>query len=181
LKNPNQDIAILLERCASNDEKAQLALYNRYYKAMFNASYRIVADHALAEDIMQESFLKAFRKLNSFSGTVTFGSWLKKIVINTSITELQKLNKYSMESLSDGMEIADYAEEEISNYNELKAENVLKTIQSLKPNYKIILTLFFIEGYDMEEITSILNISSENCRTMMSRAKESLRNKISQL
>ena len=63
MKNQNLDIAILLERCAANDEKAQLALYNRYYKAMFNVSYRIISDHALAEDIMQECFLKAFKKL----------------------------------------------------------------------------------------------------------------------
>lgn len=181
MKNQNLDIAILLERCAANDEKAQLALYNRYYKAMFNVSYRIISDHALAEDIMQECFLKVFKKLDSFSGKVTFGAWLKKIVVNASITELKKTNKYTIESISDGMEIADWEAEESINYDQLKAEHVLKTIQSLKPNYKIILTLFFIEGYDLEEITGILNITNENCRTMMSRAKESLRNKISQL
>ena len=79
------------------------------------------------------------------------------------------------------MEIADWEAEESINYDQLKAEHVLKTIQSLKPNYKIILTLFFIEGYDLEEITGLLNITNENCRTMMSRAKESLRNKMSQL
>lgn len=147
---------------------------------MFNVSYRIVGDSYLAEDVMQESFLKAFRKLDSFSGNVTFGAWLKKIVINTSINELKKSNKYQFESLDDTTEIYDFKEES-ENYSELKAENVLKTIQNLKSNYKIILTLFFIEGYDLEEITGILNISNENCRTMMSRAKESLRKKLNEL
>lgn len=180
MKNQNLDIAILLERCKENNEKAQLTLYNQYYRAMFNVSYRIVGDSYLAEDIMQESFLKAFRKLDSFSGNVTFGAWLKKIVINTSINELKKSNKYQFESLDDTTEIYD-AKEESENYSELKVENVLKTIQSLKSNYKIILTLFFIEGYDLEEITGILNISNENCRTMMSRAKESLRKKLNEL
>jgi len=181
LKNQNTDITILLEHCAANNEKAQLTLYNMYYKAMFNTAYRIIGDHALAEDIMQESFLKAFRKLNTFSGKVTFGAWLKKIVINTSINELKKSNKYQIESLSNSIEIEDMNTDDTINYNALKAEQVLKTIQSLKPNYKIILTLFFIEGYDLEEITSILNISNENCRTMLSRAKESLRKKINEL
>jgi len=71
LKNQNIDIAILLKLCKENNEKAQLTLYNRYYKAMYNVSYRIVGDSYLAEDVMQESFLKAFAKLDSFSGNVT--------------------------------------------------------------------------------------------------------------
>jgi RNA polymerase sigma-70 factor (ECF subfamily) len=83
-------------------------------------------------------------------------------------------------SIEDTSEIYDFKEES-ENYSQLKAENVLKTIESLKSNYKIILTLFFIEGYDLEEITSILNITNENCRTMMSRAKESLRKKLNEL
>lgn len=180
MKNQNLDIAILLERCKENNEKAQLTLYNQYYRAMFNVSYRIVGDSYLAEDVMQESFLKAFTKLDSFSGNVTFGSWLKKIVVNTSINELKKTNKYQFESLDENLEVMDFKEES-ENYSELKAESILKTIQSLKSNYKIILTLFFIEGYDLEEITGILNISNENCRTMMSRAKESLRKKLNEL
>lgn len=178
MKNQNIDITLLLERCAANNEKAQLTLYNMYYKAMFNTAYRIVGNHTLAEDVMQESFLKAFRKLNSFSQKITFGAWLKKIVINTSINELKKSNKYQIESIDDAIEIKDFDNEDTIDYTILKAEQVLKTMQLLKPNYKIILTLFFIEGYDLEEITSILNISNENCRTMMSRAKESLRKKL---
>jgi len=180
LKNQDLDISKLLELCKENNEKAQLTLYNQYYKAMFNVSYRIVGDSYLAEDVMQESFLKAFRKLDTFSGNVTFGSWLKKIVINTSISELKKLNKHQFESLDENVDDL-IVKEESENFTELKAESILKTIQSLKSNYKIILTLFFIEGYDLEEITSILNISYENCRTMMSRAKESLRKKLNKL
>ena len=179
MKNQNQDITFLLECCAANNEKAQLTLYTMYYKAMYNVSFRIVSDSILAEDIMQESFLKAFTKLTSYDGTVTFGAWLKRIVINTSINELKKKSKYQIEPLSDSLELVDYNEDENTNYTDLKANQVIKTIQSLKLNYKIILTLFFIEGYDLEEITSILNISNENCRTMMSRAKESLRKKLS--
>jgi RNA polymerase sigma factor (sigma-70 family) len=181
LKNQNQEIAILLESCKENNQKAQLTLYNKYYRAMFNVAYRIIGDKNTAEDVMQESFLKAFKKLDSYSGNVTFGAWLKKIVINTSITELKKSNKYQFESIDENIGLIDNNEIETVSYSELKAESILKTIQSLKPNYKIILTLFFIEGYDLEEITQILNISYENSRTMMSRAKESLRKKLNVL
>jgi RNA polymerase sigma factor (sigma-70 family) len=181
LKNQEVDIAILLNLCKENNEKAQLTIYNKYYKAMFNVAFRIVNDYALAEDIMQESFLKAFTKLDSYSGKVTFGAWLKKIVVNNSIDEYKKLSKHQIETLDENTEVIDDSNDNSISYNELKAELVLKTIQSLKPNYKIILTLFFIEGYDLEEITQILNISYENCRTIMSRAKESLRTKLNAL
>lgn len=144
---------------------------------MFNVAFRIVNDKALAEEIMQDGFLSAFTKLDSYSGNVTFGAWLKKIVVNRSINELKKNSNYQTESLNENFELVDPNEEESLSVNSLKAEQVLKIMQDLKPNYKVILTLFFIEGYDLEEISGILNISNENCRTTMSRAKESLRKK----
>ena len=115
--------------------------------------------------------------MDSYSGTVTFGAWLKKIVVNRSINELKKNSNYQTEILDENFELVDPNEEEPLAENSLKAEQVLKIMQGLKPNYKVILTLFFIEGYDLEEISGILKISNENCRTTMSRAKESLRKK----
>ena len=144
---------------------------------MFNVAFRIVNDKTLAEEVMQDGFLSAFTKLDSYSGTVTFGAWLKKIVVNRSINELKKNSNYQTESLNENFELVDPNDEESLAVNSLKAEQVLKIMQGLKPNYKVILTLFFIEGYDLEEISGILNISNENCRTTMSRAKESLRKK----
>jgi RNA polymerase sigma factor (sigma-70 family) len=178
LKNHEIDINTLLDLCIKKNEKAQFTVYNKYYKAMFNVAFRIVNNHDLAEDIMQESFLKAFDKLETYNREVAFGAWLKRIVINNSINEFNKSNKHKIETLQDNVVIIDSQDDDHVSYNDLKAEVVLKTMQSLKPNYKVILTLFFIEGYDMEEIMQILNISYENCRTMMSRAKESLRTKL---
>jgi RNA polymerase sigma-70 factor (ECF subfamily) len=113
LKSPNSEIAILLQKCKENNQKAQLALYNMYCSAMFNVAFRIVSNKTLAEEIMQDSFLKAFTKLDSYSGKVTFGAWLKKIVINTSINELKKANQFQFESLNDGNEFEDINENDI--------------------------------------------------------------------
>lgn len=178
LKNQNLDISILLEQCKLNNQKAMLSVYNKYYKAMFNVSFRIVNNHELAEDIMQESFLNAFDKLDSFSGNVTFGAWLKRIVINKSITELHKTNKYKIESLDDNFDTSEEIESIDLDLTNEKVEYVLQKLNELKPNYKIIFTLFYIEGYDTEEICEILKITENNCRTMLSRAKESLKNKL---
>ena len=176
----NQNIELLLIQCKLQNQKAQFAVYNLYSKAMYNVAFRILGNQNEAENIMQDSFLKAFTKIDSYNSTSTFGAWLKKIVINKSINELKKSKAYSTEPLADHFEKVEEAESDLSFTNQ-KAEHVLKTIQSLKPNYKIILTLFFIEGYDQEEISEILNISYANCRTTLSRAKDSLRKKLEEI
>lgn len=173
----NQNIDLLLLQCKLQNQKAQTAVYKLYSGAMYNVAFRILGNQNEAENVMQDGFLKAFAKLETFNNDGTFGAWLKRIVINKSINELKKSKAYKTEALSENFEKIEDQDPEISFTNQ-KAEHVLKTIQSLKPNYKIILTLFFIEGYDLEEITELLKISYENCRTTMSRAKESLRKKL---
>ncbi|SFC62343.1 RNA polymerase sigma-70 factor, ECF subfamily [Flagellimonas taeanensis] len=158
-----------------------MEIYNRYYKAMYNTAYRIVKDSAEAEDVMQESFLSAFTKMHTFKGDVTFGAWLKRIVINNSIYQYKKQQKNRTADLDDVMykvEDNDGVASDQNGYTELKAQKVMETMKSLKDNYRVSLTLHLIEGYDYEEISEIMNISYANCRTMISRAKESLRNKL---
>src|SRR6056297_3760388 len=84
-------------------QSAQLEVYNRYYKAMYNTALRIVKDSAEAEDVMQESFLNAFTKLHTFKGDVAFGAWLKRIVINNSIYHYKKQQKKRAVDLDDVM------------------------------------------------------------------------------
>jgi len=147
---------------------------------MYNVSLRIVKDSAIAEDVMQESFLSALTKLDTFKGEVSFGAWLKRIVVNNSIHQYKKQLKRQEVDLSDVM----YKVEDNDGYvpdsgiDGLKAQKVIDTMKLLKDNYRISLTLHLIEGYDYEEISEIMNISYANCRTMISRAKDSLRNKL---
>lgn len=169
----NQDINQLMEGCKKGDAKAQFAIYKLYYKAMYNTAFRIVNDPFEAEDVMQESFLSAFTKLDSFSGQVTFGAWLKKIVINNSITALKKNHKYEMVPLE--KVTINAIEKDCSDYSELDVSAVLNKLATLKNNYKVALTLNLIEGYDCEEIAQIMDISYENTRTTISRAKNKLR------
>ena len=161
-------------------QSAQLEVYNRYYKAMFNTALRIVKDTAQAEDIMQESFLSAFTKLHTFKGEVTFGSWLKRIVINNSIHQYRKQQKKNEVALDEVMYKVEDNDGIASDhvFTELKAQKVMETMKDLKDNYRISLTLHLIEGFDYEEISEIMNISYANCRTTVSRAKESLRKKL---
>jgi RNA polymerase sigma factor (sigma-70 family) len=129
---------------------------------------------------MQDSFLLAFTKLDTLKDPKIFGSWLKRIVINNSIYHYKKNSKYNNVPLDDVIYKIEDASEGIdsSELTGLKTNQVLETMNTLKENYKICLTLHLIEGYDYEEIGDILNISQANCRTMISRAKESLRKKL---
>lgn len=173
-------IDALVQLCLAGNRTAQLEIYNRYYKGMYNVSLRIVKDSAIAEDVMQESFLSALTKLDTFKGEVSFGAWLKRIVVNNSIHQYKKQLKRQEVDLSDVM----YKVEDNDGYvpdsgiDGLKAQKVIDTMKLLKDNYRISLTLHLIEGYDYEEISEIMNISYANCRTMISRAKDSLRNKL---
>ena len=163
----------LIDACKSGDRKAQCKIYKLYYKAMFNASLRIVNDTTEAEDIMQESFLDAFRRLDSYSGEGSFGSWLKRIVINNSLDALRK----NRETVSIEGESLDFPEE-IKEENEEMIISQVKEIKSamtkLPDDYRIVLSLFLLEGYDHEEISEILKISNNLSRTRYVRAKQKL-------
>lgn len=176
----NQNIEQLLELCKSKDQRAQMEVYNRYYKAMYNTSYRIVKDSYKAEDIMQESFLSAFTKLDSLKEISMFGAWLKRIVVNNSIHYYHQNSKHQDVPLDNVVyKIED--DQGIAEDDELisiKASQIIATMKTLKENYQMSLNLHLIEGYDYEEICEIMNISHANCRTMISRAKESLRQKL---
>ena len=176
----NQNIEQLIQQCSIGNQNAQFEIYSRFYKAMYNTAYRIVKDQFVAEDIMQDSFLTAFNKLNNLNDNATFGSWLKRIVINNSIHYYNKNSKYDDVPLDNVIhKVEDHIGlESDCELIKLKAKQILETMKSLKDNYRIVLSLHLIEGYDYEEISKIMNISYANCRTTISRAKESLRHKL---
>ncbi len=165
----------LISECKLGDQKAQFKIYKLYYKAMYNTSLRIVGDVTDAEDIMQESFLSAFEKIEMYSETVAFGAWLKKIVVNRSLDYLNK-RKVIFEDIDSHFDLAEnvysdpVAEEETAS----KVALVKEAIKKLPDGYRVILSLYLIEGYDHEEIAEIMNISCNTSRSQLSRAKQKL-------
>lgn len=171
VKNIHED---LIRGCQVNDRKAQFQVYKLYYKAMFNTAIRIVNDSAQAEDIMQEAFLEAFRKIENYRSESSFGTWLKRIVINKSIDEIRKAKDIiSIDELD--VEVPVQSDDE--NYIQVlstRVEEIRKAIHALSDSYRIILSLYLLEGYDHEEIAQILGISYNLSRTRYSRARKKL-------
>jgi RNA polymerase sigma factor (sigma-70 family) len=168
--------APLIEECRKGSSKAQFRLYNQYSKAMYNLAFRILNNREDAEDILQETFVECFRNLDTFRFESTFGAWLKKILVNKCINQIKK-KKIDLTLVEDLPPVI-YEEEEEKEikYN---SEKIVKSIELLPDGYRIIITLYLLEGYDHSEISQILGITESTSKSQYSRAKEKLRNILS--
>jgi len=171
----------IIEDCKRNNRKAQLKLYNQYCDGMYIVAKRFVKDSFEAEDVVQEAFIKAFSKLHQYKAEVTFGSWLKRIVINKCIDSLKSKRQFMLELDEVHLKVVDSSyEDEWLVDDAITLEDVKKAISNLPEKYKYVVMLFLIEGYDHQEISQILNISEVASRTQLSRGKVKLRDLLKQ-
>ena len=162
--------APLIEECRKGSTTAQFRLYNQYSKAMYNLAYRMMNNREDAEDILQEAFLECFRNIGSFRFESTFGAWLKSILINRCINQLRKKKVELV--LSESLPPVMAEEEPEPVYDTVK---IFNGIEQLPDGYRIVLTLYLLEGYDHTEIAQILGITESTSKSQYSRAKEKLR------
>ncbi|MDR1054791.1 MAG: RNA polymerase sigma factor [Prevotellaceae bacterium] len=161
----------IIEGCKRRNTKAQMQFYNMFYKVLYNCCYRILPNSMDAEDAMQESFIKAFDKIDTI-GNAPPEAWLRRIAINTSIDKLKK-RRMALVELDDRMPVLDdepYDEEEVN----WKVEQVKKSIAQLPDGHRLILTLHLLEGYNYDEIAEILNIKEGTARGQFTRARQKL-------
>lgn len=164
----------LVVECKNGSRKAYNDLYKLYSRAMFNIAMRIVNDTEEAADVLQEAFIDAFSRIGDFRQETTFGLWMKQIVINKSISQLRK-RKMELISMDD-TDIESIPDEGTNDNEELElqVQQVRKVIQQLPDGYRVVLTLYLLEGYDHEEISHILKISENTSRTQYMRARRKL-------
>ena len=169
----------LIQRCKKNDAKAQMELYNLYCKAMFLVAKRYMKDDMAAEDVMQDAFIKAFKKIETYKGEVSFGAWLKRIVINQSIDELKKKR---LELVSINQEIHHVPDEEDWQVEDgTTMQQIVNCINQLKEKYRVVLSLYLLEGYDHQEISQVLGITEVTSRTQLLRGKKKLQENLKHL
>lgn len=161
----------LIEKSKLGDRKVQYKLYSLYVDAMFNVSVRIVKIKEDAEDVVQDSFIDAFKNLDTFKYESTFGSWLKRIVINKSINYI-KVKRIPIVAVE---EYDYFAAEPVEiKENQLDIGKIKRGIKSLPEGYQTIINLYLIEGYDHTEIGEILEISVSTSKSQYHRAKKKL-------
>jgi RNA polymerase sigma-70 factor (ECF subfamily) len=170
-KNIHQE---LIDDCRNGNAKAQFEIYKLYYKAMYNTSLRLVNDRMEAEDVMQEAFLSAFKNIQTYKEEVSFGAWLRKIVVNRSLDVLKKRRIEQTPLDEHKLAIIDEDDSEILEETRQRVAEVKQVIAELSEGYRILITLHLIEGYDHEEISEILGMTNANVRTSYSRARKKL-------
>ena len=172
--------SLLVEQCKEHNPKAQMTLYKQYCDGMYIVAQRYLRDTAAAEDAMQEAFIKAFQKLSQFKGDVTFGAWLKRIVINTCLDVIKRRKEEMTEINDDVMSIVD-DDDDWQVADATTINEVHLAIDKLPYNYRVVVQLFLLEGYDHQEISEILNISESASRTNLHRGKSQLKETLKHL
>ena len=164
----------LIERSKKGGQSAQYKLYQLYSKAMFNICLRMMNSREEAEDMLQESFTDAFQNLGSFRYESSFGSWLKRIVINKCINEINR-RKADLRFFDD-MTYFDQKEDIVDEYEPmLSVQNIKEAMKDIPEGARMIFSLYLLEGYDHQEISEILNISVSNSKSQYMRAKRRVR------
>ncbi|MDP5168834.1 MAG: sigma-70 family RNA polymerase sigma factor [Bacteroidia bacterium] len=173
----NDPHLLLVERCKTGDSMAQFELHRKYRSAMLRVAWRFTKNQFEAEDIVQEAFLKAFRSLNLFEGESTFGAWLKRITINTSINHIKKrrLDLVPLDT-SESLESDTATASVFSQTDEsIPMPEISVAINQLPAGYRQVLKLYLFEGFDHQEIGDILSISEATSKSQYCRAKRKLR------
>ncbi len=166
----------LIERCREGRRDAQFELYRLYSKAMYNTALRMVQHPHDAEDLLQSIFIEVFTKLESFRYESSIGAWIKRITINKCINFL-KSRRLAWSELTAGLDRMEEAEPEpVSSYT---VECINQAIGQLPDGYRVVFSLYAVEGYDHEEISQILGVTEATSKSQYSRAKAKLREKLS--
>ena len=158
----------LIEGCIRGDRKMQYALYERFASKMYGVCLRYAANAEEAEDILQEGFVKVFRKISSYRGDGSFEGWIRRIFVNTAIEHFRK--KSYLQPISEQEENT-IEGKYISVLDKLAEKDIIKLIQQLSPGYRTVFNMYVIEGYTHKQIAESLNISEGTSKSQLSRAK----------
>lgn len=173
----------LVVQCKRGSREATYKLYKLYAKAMFNICLRMLNNRSEAEDMLQEIFVDAFQRIESFRFESTFGAWIKQITLNKCINELKR-KKTQLEYL-DNLEVIDIPDETTDRPSEyelaMNVKNVKKAMAQLPDGSRTIFSLYLLEGYDHTEIAGILNISESTSKSQFMRARIKVKEILTQM
>jgi RNA polymerase sigma factor (sigma-70 family) len=159
----------LIEACLKGDRLAQKDLYDRYKRAMYTLAYRITGNFELAEDVLQEAFIRVFKHLDSFRRESTLGAWIKTILVRTAYSHIR--NQRLFVENAEGTHDPEY----IDWGGFSSAEYLEKAIMDLPDGYRTVFTLVEIEGYAHKEVADILGVSVGTSKSQLFHAKKRLR------
>jgi RNA polymerase sigma-70 factor (ECF subfamily) len=185
------DEAILVAQAKAGNVGAFEELVNRYERNIYRLAQRITQNHEDAEDVLQDSFLKAYTHLGDFQGDSRFYTWLVRIAVNESLMRLRKrkpgrtvsLDEY-VETEDDFMprEVVDWGDSPEKTYAQKELEAILaKAIDSLEPGYRTVFLLRDVEQFSTEETAQMMQLSVPAVKSRLLRARLRLREQLGQI
>jgi RNA polymerase sigma factor (sigma-70 family) len=158
----------LISACLQQNRIAQRTLYDRYKKAMYTLAYRLTGDFDDANDVLQDTFLTVFRKLDTFKAESTLGAWIKAILVRNAYRKYQKVKFVEL--------VEQLPDDSAAQWdNTMNGEYLEKAILSLPEGFRMVFTLIEIEGYGHKEVAEMLNISEGTSKSQLFHAKKKLR------
>jgi RNA polymerase sigma-70 factor (ECF subfamily) len=158
----------LIEGCMKGNRQMQYELYERFAPKMFGVCLRYAANTEEAEDILQEGFIKIFKKMGSYRGDGSFEGWIRRIFVNTAIEQFRK--KTYLQPITE-QEESTIEGKYISVLDHLAEKDIIQLIQKLSPGYRTVFNMYVIEGYTHKQIAEALGISEGTSKSQLSRAK----------
>jgi RNA polymerase sigma-70 factor (ECF subfamily) len=166
----------IIKACLKADQAAQKRFYHMFSDKMYGVCLRYASDADEAKDILQDGFIKVFTNLHKFTNKGSLEGWIRRIIVNTALERFRDKNYLFAVNMEMGYEHGDREYDHI--ISELSANDLLKLIQELSPQYRTVFNLYAIEGYSHKEISERLNIKEGTSKSNLSRAREILKEKI---
>ncbi|HET7001780.1 MAG TPA: sigma-70 family RNA polymerase sigma factor [Puia sp.] len=168
----------IIQGCLKQNTAAQHALFRKYADVLMTICRRYSGDHAEAEDMLQEAFIRIFKFINQYQASGSFEGWIKKITVRSCLQILQTRKVRFSELPENHQETQASAPDIIAG---LDADEILKQISYLPVGYRMIFNLYVMEGYSHEEIGQMLKIKAATSRSQLSKARSMLQGKINSL
>jgi RNA polymerase sigma factor (sigma-70 family) len=167
-RNQNITESDLIQGCINGERRMQEELYRRFAPKMYGVCLRYAGKSDEAEDILQEGFIKIFKKLSTFRGEGSFEGWVRRVFVNTSIEHFRrKIYLQPVTEKEEGTIEGKY----LSVLDSLAAKDIMKLVQEISPGYRTVFNLYVVEGYTHKEIGDMLGISEGTSKSQLSRAK----------
>ena len=169
------DTKKLIQQCKANDYQGQMEVFHAYKDLLYSAAIRIVKRPSLAQDVVQEAFIKGFQRINDLDDTSNLGAWLYRIASNMAIDALRKEQRFDWQENETTIHLGEETEEESE---EMPVGLLKQALDELKESYRIVVVLYAIEGYSHKEIAQQLDIKESTVRNQYRRAKMALKKAI---
>jgi RNA polymerase sigma factor (sigma-70 family) len=171
------EILKIINGCLSGNRRDQELLYRRFAGKLYAVSLQYSGNDEEARDILQEGFIKIFANLGQYKNEGSFEGWMRRVIVNTALEKYRnKHNLYRVDDIDSIVELE--SEPDNDDYADLQAVDLLNLIRELPPKYRMVFTLYAIEGYSHKEVSSMMNISEGTSKSNLSRARFILQKKL---